>query len=119
MRSTGSLEACLLLELGRRWALRETVRRRVGWLLLLLARRASELRRLLVRSLLLGRARRLRSELVKVLCTHNSPMSTLSTLPIDFCVRMICPRAHCALKPLCTPRILLSPCSSLNRNVIA
>lgn len=80
MRSTGSLEACLLLELGRRWALRETVRRRVGWLLLLLARRASELRRLLVRSLLLGRARRLRGELVKVLCTHNSPMSTLSTL---------------------------------------
>jgi hypothetical protein len=74
MRSTGSLEAGLLLEMGRRRALREAVRRRVGWLLLLLlARRASELRWLLVRSLLLlGRACRLGVMLVKVLYTYNS-----------------------------------------------
>ena len=52
MRSTRSLEASLLLELRRRRARRETVRR-VGRLLL--ARLTVELRRLLVRRLLTGR----------------------------------------------------------------
>jgi hypothetical protein len=73
MRSTGSLEAGLLLEMGRRRALSEAVGGRIGWLLLLLlARRASELRWLLVRSLLLRRAGGLRVMSVKVLCTYNS-----------------------------------------------
>jgi len=52
MRSTRALEASLLLELRRRRARRETVRR-VGRLLL--ARLTVELRRLLVRRLLTGR----------------------------------------------------------------
>ena len=50
MRSARALEASLLLELRRRWARRETVRR-VGWLLL--ARLTVELGRLLTGCLLL------------------------------------------------------------------